>query len=62
MQAEIRATSLEQFPLRARFEDLKRGGELADPADCARRLVDYLLSDRFGVEPVADLRNAAIGN
>jgi NAD(P)-dependent dehydrogenase (short-subunit alcohol dehydrogenase family) len=62
MQAEIRATSLEQFPMRQRFDELKRVGELADPADCARRLVDYLLSDRFGVEPVADLRNAAIGN
>ncbi len=62
MQAEIRATSLEQFPMRQRFDELKRAGELADPADCARRLVDYLLSDRFGGEPVADLRNAAIGN
>lgn len=62
MQAEIRATSLELFPMRQRFDELKRAGELADPADCARRLVDYLLSERFGVEPVADLRNAAIGN
>ncbi|MES2760183.1 MAG: SDR family oxidoreductase [Pseudomonadota bacterium] len=59
MQAEIRATSLERFPLRQRFEQLKRDGELADPAGCARALVDYLLADRFGAVPVDDLRNAA---
>lgn len=55
MQAEIRATPLEQFPLRAAFETLKRNGELSSPAECAQRLVDYLLSDRFGEAPVAAL-------
>ncbi len=57
MQAEIRATSLEQFPIRERFDALKREGSLTSPADCARRLVDYLLSERFGEMPVADLRD-----
>jgi benzil reductase ((S)-benzoin forming) len=57
MQAEIRATSQELFPLRERFEALKQHGQLTSPEDCARRLVDYLLSDRFGEEPVADLRD-----
>ncbi|HJV87696.1 MAG TPA: SDR family oxidoreductase [Noviherbaspirillum sp.] len=57
MQAEIRATALEQFPLRERFEALKRTGSLADPRECARRLVDYLLDDGFGQSPVADLRD-----
>jgi benzil reductase ((S)-benzoin forming) len=56
MQAEIRATSLEQFPLRERFESLKRDGQLSSPRDCAARLVSYLLSDAFGNIPVADLR------
>jgi NAD(P)-dependent dehydrogenase (short-subunit alcohol dehydrogenase family) len=56
MQAEIRASSLEQFPQRARFDELKRSGQLLGPADCARRLVDYLLDARFGAAPVADLR------
>jgi benzil reductase ((S)-benzoin forming) len=59
MQAEIRASSLAQFPLRQRFDELKRDGNLADPAACARALVDYLLAERFGKEPVDDLRNAA---
>ena len=58
MQAEIRATSLEQFPIRERFDMLKRNGELVSPQVCARQLVDYLLSERFGREPVADLRTA----
>lgn len=57
MQAEIRSTSLEDFPLRERFEAMKREGGLTSPADCARHLVDYLLSDRFGDVPVADLRD-----
>ncbi|MCP5267231.1 MAG: SDR family oxidoreductase [Burkholderiaceae bacterium] len=56
MQGEIRATTIEQFPLRERFDAFKRDGVLQAPADCARRLVDYLLGDAFGREPVADLR------
>jgi benzil reductase ((S)-benzoin forming) len=57
MQAEIRATSLEQFPLRERFQALKRDGGLADPEVCAKHLIDYLLSAHFGSVPVADLRD-----
>lgn len=56
MQAEIRATPLERFPLREKFDGLKRDGQLLDPAACAKRLVDYLLSRQFGLAPVADLR------
>jgi benzil reductase ((S)-benzoin forming) len=56
MQAEIRASTLEQFPLRENFDALKRNGNLADPNNCARQLVDYLLSEQFGQIPVADLR------
>lgn len=59
MQAEIRATRLEQFPLRERFDGLKRDGLLTDPADCARQLVDFLLSPQFGQASVADLRDQA---
>ncbi|GAB3553147.1 SDR family oxidoreductase [Noviherbaspirillum agri] len=57
MQAEIRATSLQQFPLREKFDTLKRNGELVSPQSCAKRLVDYLLAENFGTEPVADLRS-----
>jgi NAD(P)-dependent dehydrogenase (short-subunit alcohol dehydrogenase family) len=58
MQAEIRATPGERFPLRQRFIDLKEGGGLVAPADCAAALVDYLLAKGFGTEPVDDLRRA----
>jgi NAD(P)-dependent dehydrogenase (short-subunit alcohol dehydrogenase family) len=57
MQAEIRATSLEQFPMRQHFDDMKRAGALAAPAVCAQKLVDYLLAVQFGSAPVDDLRN-----
>ncbi len=59
MQAEIRATPLEQFPLRERFEGLKREGQLSNPVDCAGKLIDYLLSKQFGQLPVADLREVS---
>lgn len=56
MQAAIRATPLERFPLRERFEGMKRDGSLSSPGECADRLVGFLLSEGFGKEPVADLR------
>lgn len=56
MQAEIRKSTLEQFPLRERFEALKRDGALSSPEQCATRMVDYLLGEKFGQVPVADLR------
>jgi NAD(P)-dependent dehydrogenase (short-subunit alcohol dehydrogenase family) len=59
MQAEIRASSLAQFPLRQRFDELKRTGELAEPAACAQRLVAYLLGEQFGTLPVEDLRGVS---
>lgn len=58
MQAEIRATPENRFPMRERFVQLKQQGALTSPEDCARRLVDYLLADGFGSQPVADLREA----
>ena len=56
MQAEIRATPVERFPMRARFVDMKQHGQLCTPADCGRDVVDYLLAPGFGEEPVDDLR------
>jgi NAD(P)-dependent dehydrogenase (short-subunit alcohol dehydrogenase family) len=56
MQAQIRATPEERFPLRQRFVELKDGGELASPQQSARRIVEYALGERFGGEPVADVR------
>jgi len=56
MQAQIRGSGEEQFPMRARFEDLKRNGQLSTPEQCATQLIDYALSDAFGQTPVADIR------
>ena len=57
MQATIRATSLERFPLRERFAEMQRAGGLVPVDDCARRPADYLLGDAFGTVPTADLRD-----
>ncbi len=57
MQAEIRASSVEQFPQKARFEGLKKSGQLASPEAAAERLVDYLLGEQFGEVVDGDLRH-----
>lgn len=59
MQAEIRATGVDRFPQRARFDALKAEGQLSAPADAARQLVDHLLSEAYGEQAVADLRTLA---
>jgi benzil reductase ((S)-benzoin forming) len=59
MQAQIRATPEAQFPMRQRFVDLQRDGQLASPGDCAEQVVNYLLADSFGQNPVDDIRSAA---
>lgn len=56
MQAEIRASALEDFPMRERFEAMHREGALRPPGDVGARVVAFLLSESFGREPVADLR------
>jgi NAD(P)-dependent dehydrogenase (short-subunit alcohol dehydrogenase family) len=59
MQAEIRSTPEQRFPMRERFVQLKAEGQLTAPDACARGVIDYLLSDGFGRQPVADLRQLA---
>jgi benzil reductase ((S)-benzoin forming) len=59
MQATIRATGIEQFPLRERFEQLKQNGQLATPEAAALQLIDYALSDAFGSTPTTDVRELA---
>jgi len=56
MQAEIRSAGEDKFPLRDKFEDLKRSGQLATPAESAAKLVQYALSDVFGAVATADVR------
>jgi NAD(P)-dependent dehydrogenase (short-subunit alcohol dehydrogenase family) len=56
MQAEIRATPEERFPLRQRFVELKETGTLVDPEQCAAQMIDYMLGGGFGDQVIADLR------
>jgi NAD(P)-dependent dehydrogenase (short-subunit alcohol dehydrogenase family) len=56
MQAQIRACDPATFPQRARFDALKRDGQLWTPDACAQRFIHHLLSERFGMAPVIDLR------
>lgn len=57
MQAEIRASSVEQFPQKGRFEALKSSGQLTSPEHAAQRLVNYLLGPTFGDVVDGDLRH-----
>ncbi len=59
MQAEVRSTSEDKFPDRQRYVDLKREGRLQAPDQVGRAVVEFMLSDAFGGEPVADLRHSA---
>jgi len=56
MQAEVRATSDALLPGRQRFVTMKREGKLLSPERAGRAVVEFLLSDAFGDEPVADVR------
>ena len=61
MQAAIRGTPAQDFPALDRFLALKREGQLSSPEGTAERLVRYFLSDEFGREAVADVRNLPAG-
>jgi len=56
MQTRIRASAEADFPLKDKFVALKAEGRLNTPQAAARAVVDYLLSEKFGSQPVADLR------
>jgi NAD(P)-dependent dehydrogenase (short-subunit alcohol dehydrogenase family) len=59
MQAELRSTDLARFPLRERFDVLKRDGLLATPAESARKLVDHVMAEAFGQAAIVDIRDLA---
>lgn len=56
MQAQIRASSLEQFPMREKFDELKATGSLVAPEVAAKTLLVHLFSESFGSEPCLDSR------
>jgi benzil reductase ((S)-benzoin forming) len=57
MQAEIRASTNERFPDRPRFVAMHEDHALPTPERTGGKLVEYLLSDVFGAEPVFELRD-----
>jgi benzil reductase ((S)-benzoin forming) len=60
MQAQVRSTSVEAFPMRPKFDALKETGALQRPEDVAQRMVGYLLSPGFASEVVTDLRTVSL--
>jgi len=56
MQVQLRSADAAAFPDRARFEQLKSGGQLDSPETAARKVLAYLNRPDFGSEPIADVR------
>lgn len=56
MQVQLRGADAAAFPDRARFEQLKQGGQLDSPEAAARKVLAFLQRADFGSEPVADVR------
>lgn len=56
MQVQLRGAEAADFPDRARFGQLKAGGQLDSPEAAARKVLAYLQRPDFGSEPVADVR------
>ncbi len=56
LQAQIRATTVERFPAKERFENLKKDGALASAQSSASAVVAHLLSAQFGQKTATDIR------
>lgn len=56
MQRQVRSTSLDQFPMRGKFDALKSSGALASPASVASKLITHVLGAAFGEQSCTDLR------
>lgn len=56
MQTQLRGADATAFPDRARFVQLKEGGQLSTPDEAAARVLAWLARSDFGAQPVADVR------
>lgn len=56
MQTQLRGAEAGAFPDQQRFLDLHASGQLATPAQAARRVLAYLARADFGINPVGDVR------
>jgi len=59
MQATIRDSDPSSFPALAKFQEFKKAGQLASPANVAARILSYLDRDDFGATELDDIRNYA---
>ena len=57
MQAEIRQSAEQDFPLLPRFKALKNEGGLSSPQDAAAAIARFLASPLFGKQVIADIRD-----
>lgn len=57
MQTQVRSLDVGKFPARERFIALKAEDRLWSARQAAERMVSYVLSDHFGYEATADLRD-----
>lgn len=57
MQERIRGSDRGQFPELERFQQLHEHKQLASPESTAGRILELLVSDRFGHETLDDIRN-----
>jgi benzil reductase ((S)-benzoin forming) len=58
MQGELRAAEPAGFPEQFHFVELKASGQLPTPQAAAQRVLAYLARPDFGIQPVADVRDA----
>jgi len=58
MQVQLRAGDPARFPDHARFMQMKASGQLDSPTAAAAKVLAFLQRGDFGVQPVADIRNA----
>ena len=56
MQGSLRDTDENIFPDRERYLVLKAEEKLQNPKETAKKLLNYLKSEDFGLEPIADIR------
>lgn len=58
MQTALRNSDPDAFPSQPRFAEMKVQGQLTSPADAAINVLAYLARQDFGINPVADVREA----
>ena len=56
MQSSLRDTDENIFPDRERYLVLKAEEKLQNPKETAKKLLNYLKNEDFGLEPIADIR------